>query len=169
MNPQLINFVLFQIGWFSCVLGAANNLTTVGLVVGMFVILVHLIVSQYKLKETAILISVTLAGYAWDSLLVKIGVFAYRGTSFLSIAPIWIAVMWAMFATTLNSSLRWLQRRYLLAILLGAIFGPLAYLSASKLGAVTALIEPAAWLLQAVAWGVLMPLMFLISKLIYRK
>ena len=54
-----------------------------------------------------------------------------------ALVPVWILALWCAFASTLNVSLVWLQGRYLMAILLGAIAGPIAYLGAERIGAVT--------------------------------
>jgi hypothetical protein len=74
--------------------------------------------------------------------------------------------IWAAFALTVNHSLMFLQRRPLLAMLLGAIGGPLAYTGAARLGAV-------AWaapslqltLTLAIAWGVAVPLLSELARI----
>jgi hypothetical protein len=71
--------------------------------------------------------------------------------------------MWAMFATTLNLSRRWMQRRLLLASLLGAIFGPLAYLAGEELGAVNFESRFLAISALAVIWAVSMPLLMSVA------
>ena len=169
MKRPLVNFVAFQIGWFACVLGAANDKSWIGVTMAIFVIALHLIISSRMYKETIVLITVTIVGYAWDSYLVSLGAFAYQGTDIQSLAPAWIAAMWAMFATTLNSSLAWLQGRYLLSFILGFVLGPVAYLSANKLGAVDILLKPDALALQAIAWAILMPSMLMLCSVVYRK
>src|SRR5271168_1295168 len=47
-------------------------------------------------------------------------------------APLWILCLWAAFALTLMRSLAWLMRRPWLAVLAGALGGPLAYASAAR-------------------------------------
>ena len=110
----------------------------------------------------------TIIGYSWDSFLVHLSVIEYVYSDLNSFAPLWIAAMWAMFATTLNASLTWLQERYLLSAILGAIFGPIAYYSAFQLGAINAFQWPDAMLLQAIAWALFMPSFILLNKIIYQ-
>ena len=45
--------------------------------------------------------------------------------------------MWIGFAATINHSGSWIKKRYLIAILLGAIFGPLNYLVGDKMDELT--------------------------------
>ena len=52
-----------------------------------------------------------------------------------ALAPYWLVVMWALFATTINVSMAWMKNRWLLAVVMGAVFGPMAF-AGEKLGAV---------------------------------
>ena len=79
-------------------------------------------------------------------------------------APYWLIVMWALFATTINQSMAWLKDKLIIAAVMGAIFGPMAFVAGEKLGAVEFANEPAAMVLLAVGWGILMPLVCFIAK-----
>jgi hypothetical protein len=59
--------------------------------------------------------------------------------------------MWIAFATTLNVSMRWLRGRPELALLFGAVGGPLAFYAGERLGAVT-VHRPAGGTGGAVGW-----------------
>jgi len=79
------------------------------------------------------------------------------------LAPGWILALWALFATTLNASLRWLKGRPVLAVSLGAVVGPLSYVAGVKLGAV-ALVEPASgYAALVVEWAVAMPVLMALA------
>jgi apolipoprotein D and lipocalin family protein len=71
--------------------------------------------------------------------------------------------LWAAFATTLNHSLRWVVHRPMVATLLGAIGGPLAYLAGAKLGALQLASLQTALPLIGVAWGIAMLTLSLIA------
>ncbi len=71
--------------------------------------------------------------------------------------------LWLLFATTLNSSLGWLQRRLRLASLLGAISGPLCYRAGEALGALQ-LGSPVVYAATAVEWALMMPLGLLLAR-----
>jgi hypothetical protein len=73
--------------------------------------------------------------------------------------------MWALFATTLNVSLGWLQGRWVLTVVLGAMAGPLSYWAGVRMGAVQ-FVEPAqAVAALAVGWGLATPLLLLLARL----
>jgi hypothetical protein len=104
-------------------------------------------------------------GLLVDSLLLATGWLSYPAGLWLSgpwqfnLAPYWIVALWALFATTLNVSMGWLRGRPLLAVLMGAVGGPLSYLAGEELGGIE-LTEPVAALSAlAVAWAVAMPLL----------
>ena len=165
MNARTwINFLTFQIAWFACVLGAAHGMPLAGTVTVAAAAALHLAMSDAPRTEFTLLVSVTLIGTAWDSLIVSQGLMVYpSGTFAAGLAPHWIIAMWTLFATTLNVSMAWLKGRPLLAMLFGALGGPLAYFTGQRLGAVE-IGDPALALgLQAVGWAVLMPLLTMLA------
>ena len=72
--------------------------------------------------------------------------------------------MWGVFATTLNLSLRWLKGRWFIAILSGAIAGPLAYYAGARLGGVVFTEQMTALIALSLGWAVLMPLLMALSQ-----
>jgi hypothetical protein len=160
----LLNLVMFQLGWLACVLGGAYHRPWIGTALVALVIVVHLSQAPRPLRESTLILLVGVLGGAWDSLLVAQGLLVYpSGTLVTGIAPHWIVAMWLLFATTLNVSLNWLKGRYLLAILCGAIAGPLAYYTGARLGGVV-MPEPAQALTAlSLGWAVLMPLLTLLA------
>jgi hypothetical protein len=160
----LINAVAFQLGWFACVLGGANQLPWLGTLVAVLIVYWHLNQAQHPGREFALLAVVGVIGALWDSLLVAIGWLDYpSGTLLSNTAPHWIVAMWVLFASTLNVSLRWLRGRWMLAMLLGAAGGPLAYYAGAKLGGVV-ISEPAfAFTALAIGWAVFVPLLISLS------
>jgi hypothetical protein len=162
--PVLINFVLFQLAWFACVLGAANGLPWVGPLVVAGVVAVHLARVPDRRAESALLLVAAMLGTLFDSTLVTAGLLSYPDGNWLaSMAPYWIIAMWIGFATTLNVSLNWLKGRPAIAMIFGAIGGPLAFVAGQKLGAVS-FVEPAQALAAlALGWGLLMPLLMTIA------
>ena len=72
--------------------------------------------------------------------------------------------MWAVFSTTLNSSLKWLKGRLGLALGLGAVFGPLAYLAGEELGAIRLEAPMLAIIVLAAIWAVSLPLLVILAS-----
>ena len=165
MSPMLINFIAFQIGWFACVLGGAHQLPWFGTLLVGIIIAIHLSrASQPRAELFLILIAIAI-GSIWDSFLVWNGWLEYpSGTLIPDMAPHWILAMWGIFATTLNLSLRWLKGRWLLALVSGAIAGPLAYYAGARLGGVIFSEQATALIALSLGWAVLMPLLVALSQ-----
>ena len=161
----VVNFVLFQVGWFACVLGGANGLPWVGPVVVGLIAAFHLVrVPDARVEGTLLLIA-ALIGAVFDSFLVGRGWLEYpSGQLSPGTAPYWIVAMWVAFAMTLNISLDWLKRSRLLAVAFGAVGGPLAFIAGSKLGGVTFIDQTAALIALSVGWAVLTPLLLALAR-----
>ncbi len=160
-----VNFVLFQLGWVACVLGAAQGLPWIGTVAAAAIVAWHLLRAARPQQEINLIVSVVFLGALWDSLLVMLGWISYTsGTLIAGAAPHWILALWALFATSLNVSMRWLKQRLLLATVLGAISGPLSYWAAARLGAAN-FVEPLpVFLALAAGWALIMPGLMLLSR-----
>ncbi len=160
-----INFVLFQAGWFACVLGAAYGWPWIGTAAVAVIIAWHLANALQPAQETKLIAMALLIGALWDSALVTLGWISYpSGTLVAGVAPHWILALWALFATALNVSMRWLKQRLWLAVLLGAVCGPLSYWGAVKLGAVQ-FVDPLRIVIAlAVGWSLIMPVLMWFSR-----
>jgi hypothetical protein len=160
-----VNFAAFQLGWFSCVLGAAAGRPWAGPLVVLAVMALHFILAHRPWKEMRLAMLAMVCGLGADSLLLATGWIAYPNGSWLpGFAPYWIVAMWALFATTLNVSMRWTRNSLPLTVFCGALGGPLSYLAGERLGAIS-LLNPL-WALAALAliWGVAMPVLTLLAS-----
>jgi hypothetical protein len=159
------NFALFQLGWFACVIGAAQGYPWVGTAAVAGIVLWHLWTVPRPAEEINLLAQVVLIGAVWDSLLVMLGWISYpSGTLLSGTAPHWIVALWALFATSLNVSMRWLKGRPGLAAILGALCGPLSYWAAVRLGAVELVWPASAVVAMSLGWSVIMPTLMLLSQ-----
>ena len=165
MSLMLQNFILFQVGWFACVLGgASSHYYWIGVVTVSVIIAVHLVRANIVQNEIMLIIATTLLGSAWDSALTMAGLFSFsNGVVVAGLVPVWIIAMWALFATTLNVSMRWMKNRYLLAMVFGALGGPVAYYAGNRLGAVEFSNTAATLLAVAIGWSIIMPLLIALS------
>ncbi len=162
MKRTLVNLVAFQVGWFACVLGAANDLPWMGLLIVSLVIGLHLVLAERPGQELRLIGLALLMGLVFDSLLVNSGWLRYASPVPVSnLAPYWILAMWALFATTLNVSMSWLKDKTGLALLMGAIFGPLSYMAGQRLGALEFVDFRSGILALVVVWALAMPLLML--------
>ncbi len=161
---SILNFVVFQLAWFACVLGGANDLALVGTLVVALAVGLHLWFAPRRMPEALLVLVVASVGFFWDSLIVSLGLMSYPAGNFApGAAPHWIIAMWALFATTLNVSMGWMRGRPLLAGLMGAVGGPLAYLAGQRLGGVEMSDPGLALAVQALGWAVIMPLLTLVA------
>jgi hypothetical protein len=156
----LINFGLFQLGWFSCIVGAAHGLAWAGSCAVLLIVILHLFSAEQPMEAFKLVLLAVLIGAVWDSAMVMTGWIRFHDGNFIQgVAPHWILALWALFATTLNVSLVWMRNRHLITVLLGAIGGPLSYWGGARIGAIT-FVEPLPALIAlAVGWALLMLLL----------
>lgn len=163
---MLRNIIFFQLGWFACVLGAANNYAWLGVLASICLLAWHLVASKNWISEGGLILLTMLIGFLFDFALMSLGWISFAPLKFwpAQLPPPWMIFLWALFATTLNFSLNWLKTRSLIAIILGAISGPLAYWGGSKLGALK-LIEPSgAMIYLSLGWAIVVPALLKIAS-----
>ena len=107
-----------------------------------------------------------LLGFLIETAVIQTGILSYvNSITPTKFAPVWILILWANLALTLNGCLSWLQGRYWLASLLGALGGPLTYFGGMKLGAATTELPiVAAFVVIAVIYAFATPLLLLIAR-----
>ena len=130
------NFVLFQIGWFACIIGAANQQVFWPVVGTLLYIAIHIYCSPRPILELKLILKAALFGVAVDTLVTNLGFLSFEDSwpsAYLS--PVWMWTLWALVASTINGSLSWLRDRPVLGAVLGAIAGPLSYEAGIRMGA----------------------------------
>ncbi|MDD7804858.1 MAG: DUF2878 domain-containing protein [Endozoicomonas sp. (ex Botrylloides leachii)] len=151
---RIINALLFQAGWFICVLGG----NTLALISTVLIVTIHVIfITEWK-KERELLFVTLVLGSAVDSFLGNIGVLSFYHDSLL--LPLWLACLWLLFATTLRHCLAWTGRHKLAGALVGAIAGPMSYYAGSQLSNVE--LSLPLWksmLILSVIWAMMIPLL----------
>lgn len=155
---MLLNIVLFQLGWFACVLGAANGYAREGAIAAGLIVALHIARATRPGREAKLALAAALLGLAFESALV------WAGWVRVDDGIYWLVALWALFATTLNESLRMLQTRPWIAALFGAVGGPLAYYAGARMGALD-FVQPAAMLAAlAVGWAAATPLLLSVAR-----
>jgi hypothetical protein len=159
----IINFVLFQLAWFACVIGAAKGEPLAGVIVTLLVIAWHFSQVNQAKPELILMLSALIIGGTFDQAMLSFHLidYMYHGWT-ASLVPVWILALWLAFTTALNVSLRWMRGNLLVAIIFGAVGGPLAYLGAAKLGAVT-LAGTSSYIALSIGWAIITPLLLNIS------
>jgi hypothetical protein len=137
VSPAIINFIGFQMLWFAVVLSAANGMPWVGPVVVSVAVFAHLRwMPGVSAGEGMLLSAAAVLGFAMDSALFASGLLSPTPVAaLLGPSPLWMVGLWVAFAATLRHSLSWLNGRYWLGAVLGAVAGPIAYRGGELFGA----------------------------------
>lgn len=140
MPANTINYLLYQIGWFACIFGAAWQQELAGVFIAILLTSAHLWLSSDRDVEVRLVATALLVGTVVESVQAAAG--TYTSTTVFDLGgnqPIWLLTLWAQFAITFRYCLRGVLRRPWAALLFGACGGPLAFLAADRLGALTLL------------------------------
>jgi hypothetical protein len=158
---KLVNFALLQGAWFGCVLGAAAGATWVVWASGLAALAAHFALVRDRRPDVALVVVAVAFGAVSET--VARGVGAYDVPGDLVPAPFppsWFLLLWAVFATAVRHCMGWMSGRYAVAVVLGAVGGPLSLSGGARLGAVT-LADDAVlfWGVCGAQWAVAMPLL----------
>ncbi|MEE4108652.1 MAG: DUF2878 domain-containing protein [Halieaceae bacterium] len=156
---RLVNFAWYQLLWFAAVLGKTAALPLLALLV-----LLHLLLVEKRSAELALMLGAAALGSCLDLALTVAGF--YRFDEAESALPAWLPLIWMGFAGTMRYSLAFMVARPRLLTLAAAIFAPLTYLAAARLGAVSfPLGAPATALVIGLSWWLVTPLLLRIELL----
>ena len=159
LRTLILNVLLFQVGWFACVLGGTAPWLV--FVLGLLAVHVLFVAEQGEMR---FLLAIAAMGSLMDSLLMQSGWMTFPDWSAQWIPP-WLMLLWLLFASTLRHALRWLYGRWWLAAVLGGLGGSSSYLAGAELGA--AELPQGRWLTFLVftlIWAIIFPLMLWLSQ-----
>jgi hypothetical protein len=163
-----INFIIFQVCWFVCVMGAASNLGWLGplLVIITVPLQIYFLTEKYRVEIIFVIIC-GISGFFLETIMIAGNIYFPVSEVWGLICPPWMAALWFNFAMLVSISLSWLKGKYLLALILGGLFGPVAYWGGEKLGTIT--VNSAfgqGYLPLALVWALVLPcLIYIHSKL----
>ena len=168
---RVANALGFQVVWFATVAGAGSGRAWAGPVAVAVFALATLAFSSERRGDLALLAAALPFGFALDSVWVRLGLMEFASPWPSSDwAPLWILSLWAGFALTVNHSLSFVCERPALAIVLGAIGGPLAYVAAERAFGAVALAAPTPIVvgILGAAWALTVPLLGLAAARLAR-
>nr|WP_324258922.1 DUF2878 domain-containing protein [Cellvibrio fontiphilus] len=154
----LSNFLLFQLGWFVCVLLG----TQWAIVYTLVATCAHFYFSPSRQDDAIAVLLCIVIGLVHDLLLIHGGYILFAEAN--NWPPVWLSCLWVLMGLTLHHSLGWIYQRPLWAGLLGAVSGPLSYLAGVKLSSAQwsgSLMEVIP--IMAVLWLIVLPLHRLLS------
>jgi len=126
----IANALWLQLGWWACVLGAHQPAWLAAVVVGL---LAHLLLCPDPKAERQAMLRVGVSGMLLDGSLGILGLFEFAESPL----PLWLALLWLVFASGLRHSLAWAGKKLWLGALAGAVGGPLAYCAGAPLAGVS--------------------------------
>lgn len=157
----ILNYVLFYFAWIACIYGASVQKPWMGYLSTLIAVPLFLFLSKHKKAALLTLLFTLTGGFVIDTSFKLFQLIHYESSSYFG-APLWILCLYAVFATSIDTSLKWLLNRIWLTVPLGFIAGPLSYRAAQIAGAITFLKSPVLTLLIiALSWSLFLPAVFL--------
>ncbi len=133
----VVNTVLFKVAWWVCVLGGAWGHPWAGVLMTLPALPLHAWLVGAWRAEAVIILSAGIYGYLVDSALVLSGLMVFpERAQLLGPSPLWMVMLWMGFGATVRTALRFLFARPWIAVLTGAVVGPLSYRGGEALDAV---------------------------------
>lgn len=162
MKLTILNFLLFQTGWFIAVYPASLGLVWFGPIFSLCWLYAHLgIHRNTRYADLLIVIFSSCIGFTLDSLMVLTNVFSFSDNATLGYpSSIWMVALWINLALTLNHSLGWLKEKLVLSSIFGAVGAPLAYYAGHKFGVIYFQNITISMLALSCMWACAMPLLF---------
>ena len=166
LRKTITAFVGFQIVWLACAWGVPREIWALPILSGL-VYLTWIIRTTTPRRPLILLILQGIClGLLVDTVLINFNLLQFKGmypAPLEWLSPFWMTILWAAFAASFPYSFMWLQKKYFLAFVLGGLFGPIAYYSGEKFGA----IEPISIIgiiSLGVLWGISMFIMVKLSE-----
>jgi hypothetical protein len=151
---------MFNLSWLAILYSQSN---IIGLCIALAHVAVHLRIMGEGQREWVLLAGVFAFGLLVDQILFGTGVLNFAGKP--GLAPLWLSCLWLVLATTLLHAFSFLQGRYILAMIFGAVGGTGSYIAGTKLTVVefgSPLVAPAT---IALLWAMVFPMLLAIARL----
>lgn len=157
LSKLINNFVAFQIGWLACAM--FHDARAVVIVAGLLIWLYF--AEPWSKVRIRVTVQIALLGILMDVLLTYAEIYYFPAPTLY--IPIWLMLLWFLFASTLSVSLHWMMAKPLYAFIGGAIIGPAAYFGGHQFDALE-VGEPSYYLVVSFVWGVMMVLFSILHR-----
>jgi hypothetical protein len=163
------SFIGYQLVWFIAVIFAGRGQPWPGVAAALAFIAWQIGIAPRRLGSAGVLLMALACGASIDGLVRGLDLADYAAATPAlppDGAPLWILGLWGCFSLTLAGPLRVLGTRPWLAVVLGAIGGPLAYAGAAR-GWDALRFHAPEWQALAVlatGWAIAMPLLAALSR-----
>ena len=154
MTQKLISFFAYKFIWLSGVWGSTIG---IAFLTPILSIIYALYVIRQQSKKGLFIIyltCITLFGIALESLVLNNTAYAFNPPR--TLVPYWLMAIWVAFPCVCATSLKQAIKSPIVAICIGAIFGPLAYQGAASIGNIELINGPQGLGTLSVVWGTLL-------------
>jgi hypothetical protein len=173
LAAKVTNFVIFQLVYAACVLGAVEGNHWLGPVAGAVLLPINLWFFRRKDRggELRLWLLAGVLGFVLDSGLLSLNAVGFPDVTRIApdaaisawLVPPWIVTLWVAVGTMLRTSLSWLRDRPALAATLGAIGGPFSFWTGTRLGATELPLGWGSYSLLSFEYAVVTPLLLRIA------
>jgi hypothetical protein len=156
---RVFNTFLFYFGWIVCLQEGSKGQFLYGLLIVLAAVAYYFYSSSCWKADYILLALVVLIGPLSDVLYARLGLLQYHPSTHLFswIPPLWVFFLWALFGVNIQL-FSWLGHHRLLAVLLGALSGPLSYFSVVRLGGASLLMPMSlVFLAIGLVWAIFLP------------
>ncbi len=150
---------LFYFGWILCLQEAAAGDSYYGLLLVLGTVAYYLYCSSCRKADYLLLGLVVSLGPLSDIFYSKLGLLEYHSqlNTLGELPPLWVFLLWGLFGVNIHL-FSWLNRRWWLAMILGALGGPMSYFSVLRLGGASLLKPlPLAFITIGGIWAIFLP------------
>ncbi len=155
----IIDALCLQFAWFSCAILHDQAFPWV-----VIFLVIQLFASSTVISQLLPALIVTLAGLVLEVTMISTGLIDYSSAYPM---PLWLPVLWVIFAFTFGNSLHWLASIGLVPqALLGAVFGCLTYQAATSFDVLQLYSDRiTSGVILFAVWAVALPLLFYVRGL----
>ncbi len=140
MNPRLsffIDFVIFQLAWFACVLATISPFPYLLPLIGTLLVIIRSIYTRGFRKVFPFALVCFLIGILGDGILVRMDLLSFESYPSIFSAPLWMIALWVNFGLMLHPLFTWFLENYWRSIIGFSLGGLIAYYSGQKLEVLT--------------------------------
>ncbi len=153
---KVLLYLWFYVGWFVCIFLAQRDLSSWSLLLAAVSWGLSLRLYPQGVRGIVFFLFLLGLGLGFDTFAVNYELLVLTTSSQFGL-PLWLVSIWLLFLSVLPMMRSFFERRLMLAGLLGAIFGPLSYLSGQKFSLVT-LVGWSGTLAYVLFWALFFPL-----------
>ncbi len=158
LTKALVNAAIFDLGWFVCTF-FGDRVAVSYTIAALMVHFLWMVERSSWRFESVVILSYLVLGVVIESL------YLYFGVIISDRLPIWILMLWVLFATLLNHSLSWFKGRAMLAAVLTAIAAPWSYYAGAAINDAVELGQLSFSLsVIAISWAIVIALTYYLLK-----